>query len=74
MKMSNRPLGGFVVAGFSLRRHRRDACATDHFQSSSRAWAWGPPIKHEKVSGAGVPARQALPHRRESLCHRRNFS
>src|SRR3989339_691432 len=26
----------------------------------SSSWACGPPIKHEKVSGAGVPARQPV--------------
>ena len=42
--------------------HRRDARATKFsitFQDS-RSWAGGSPVKHEKVGGAGLRARQAV--------------
>ena len=52
MKMWNRRPERFC----SLRWHRRDAGASDHFQGSS-LWAFGAPVNHEKSGGAGLSAR-----------------
>jgi len=44
-----------VAAGFSLRRHRRDACATDHFQKQKV-------ITLDPGAGTGAYILAALQH------------